>query len=380
MKKTIALAATVLGALILFWLSPALLDFSSKNNSPSSTSQSVDQNNSAMFTDQTRALISTESETSSALEQQEQPNMVPEQTPMGAQMAQIADAYEQSLRFPAYSKPLSEHDWQMLNPRAFTAKEVPMEGAPDLSVAIELNQYINDIREPLPVRVIAASPNPMVSSVDIALGAQTASTASVTLTAVGNQPNVQYFEGVLSPETLAAAGAGEILIFAQLNLTDGRSLSSVAETTLYHSAADLISLDNSYIDGADLIIPANFNVAERGYFRVLANLMDAESGQPISHINAEFVLSPDQPSGQLKVHSETLRAMQAPGPYVLTDFNIIRSPSWPGDIGGYGSASQATFDVGGFSLDAYSSEPYVDEQAQQRLDFLENLAEENNLP
>ena len=72
--------------------------------------------------------------------------------------------------------------------------------------------------------------------------------------------------------------------------------------------------------------------------------------------------------------------MQAPGPYLLSGFNIRRSPSWPGDTAGFGSALESDYAVAGFALDSYSDEPYVDEQAQQRLQFLEQMSGQDDSP
>ncbi len=296
--------------------------------------------------------------------------------PMKQQLAQIADAYRESMRFPSYSKPLSEDDWQMLHPRAFVPDEVPVDGVPDLQVSIELNQSINDLRQPLPVRVLAASPTPLVATVEVSLRNGDTRTAAIRLQASAARSNVQVFEGVLPAELLAAAGAGEVVALANLQLFSGKSVAMTALTSLYGSGADLRYLADAYVDGANLVIPAHFDVYQEGFYRVQANLMDAATGNPVSHLNAAFMLSAQAPVGLMKVHAETLRAMQAPGPYVLTDFDIVRSSSWPGDSSGYGSAIKDAYEVAGFSLDRYSDEPYVDAQAQQRLQFLQRFSEQ----
>lgn len=83
---------------------------------------------------------------------------------------------------------------------------------------------------------------------------------------------------------------------------------------------------------------------------------------------------PDNRNGLLKVHTVTLRAKHAAGPYVLRDFDITRLPDTPGELTSYGSAAVESFAVRGFPLDSYSNEPYVDPEAQQRADFLKKLA------
>ena len=293
-------------------------------------------------------------------------------SPMQHQLQEVAEAYRHSSRFPSYSVPLQESDWQLLNPRAFIPTEMPIKGEDDLSVRIELAHYIADIQQPLPVRVITSYADRPVQGVAIILGKGSSTTR---LTIDSDQPGLRSFQGILQPETLAAAGTGEVAVIANLELAGGKRADLATVVELYRSDATLLRLGDAYVDGAHLMIPAHFEVHTPGLFRIQANLYDAESAAPVSHLNSSFALSGGKASGLLKVHAVTLRAQDAAGPYQLKDINIVRSPERPGVATGYGSAEAEAYQVNGFSLDSYSDADYVDPQTQQRLEFLDRLAQ-----
>lgn len=300
--------------------------------------------------------------------------------PMREQLQEVASAYREASRFPDYSIPLTGQDWQLLNPRPFVPRSSSVEGEPDLSVSIELPQYIIDMAQPVPVRVVAQSASVRVAGVSVMLkGTGGGASGAVPLLAANGSSNVQIFEGVLSASDLAAAGPGEAAVMAQLSLPAGKSASVAAMVQIYASAADLLYLGDAFVDGPHLVIPAHFRVNNPGYYRVQANLYDAASGAPVSHLNSTFTLSESDNTGLLKVHAVTLREMQAAGPYLLKDFNIVRSPARPGEQTGFGSSAQASFQIQGFSLDRYSDDPYINEAAIQRQNFLDRISENPEL-
>jgi hypothetical protein len=199
-------------------------------------------------------------------------------------------------------------------------------------------------------------------------------TGSIALIAQPPGSGLQVFSGVIPASVLASVGEGEAGIEAMLTMTDGEAVTITSQLKVYVPEARLLYLGTPYVDGATLVIPAHFEVAQQGYYRVRANLFEQENERPVAHLNDAFMLDAQNSSGLLRVHAETLRAMQAPGPYLLTDFDITRSPARPGDKTGYGSSAKPAFPFTGFSLDSYSDEPFVDEASRQRQQFLDKLS------
>ncbi|HEX5276139.1 MAG TPA: hypothetical protein VFW42_00550 [Fluviicoccus sp.] len=293
---------------------------------------------------------------------------------MRAQLADIAEAYAVNARFPDYSRPLQANDWNLLHPRAFIPRRSPVASVPGLSASLVLDRYILDRNADQPVKVVLAG-NPgtregvSLSAANVWLqqnGRRSAMTALAD--------NGQAFSGVINAAVLRSLPPGETAVMAQLELSNGQRTNVSAMIRLYEPQARLVRLGESRVEGADLVIPANFEVRSPGHYLVAANLFTADGREPVSHLNAELALSPANPAGLLKVHAVTLRTKGTEGPYLLKDFDITRLPDAPGDATGFGSTALETATVRGFPLDSYSPEPYEDPAAAEKLAFLQKMA------
>jgi hypothetical protein len=302
--------------------------------------------------------------------------------PMQNQLADVAQAYRHNARFPPYSQPLTENDWAALNPRAFSPSERPLANAPSLKVSIELPQYVLDRNHDLPVKIVVASEGDGASGSSVrATGGHvlvrhsSGNSSAVPLGSAVQQGHVETFLATIPAAELASFPDAEVTVAAQLKLSDGQSATVTAVAQLYQSTANLHYLGSAYVEGAHLVIPAHFEVMSPGFYRVQANLF-SESGVPVSHLNATFMLGGASAIGLLKAHATTLREKNNAGPYVLTDINVMRMPSAPGEQTRYGSTKQTSYPVAGFPLTSYSDQPYEDPATQQRIKILEALSDE----
>lgn len=294
---------------------------------------------------------------------------------MRQQVADIARAYAENARYPSYATPLSGNDWAQLNPRAFVPRSAPLKAPPGVSAAIVLDRYIVDRDRELPLRVVLSTSGstgiPDVNAVRVLLRRQGQSSAPVTLANVATSA----FSGVLPVSALRAVSAGEIVVVAEIDFTGGERAVVMAMAKSYDNAARLLGLGDARIEGANLVIPARFDVATAGFYRVQANLFTANGNVPVSHLNAEFPLAAGPVTAEMKVHAVTLRAAGEAGPYVLRDIDITRLPDQPGQPTGYGSAAADMFAVRGFPLASYTNEPWEDPEARQRTEFLRKLGQ-----
>ena len=256
--------------------------------------------------------------------------------------------------------------------------DATLANAPSVKVSIELPHYILDRSVDLPVKVVVFSGPTggapvQVSGGQVAVRRANVTTAPVDLMLESQQGSVDTFTAVIAATALSQFQDADIQVLARLNLSDGQQSVAVAMARLYQSTASLEGVGVAYVDGADLVIPAQFNVTDPGFYRVEANLL-TKSGAPVSHLDATFMLSAGAATGLMKVHSEVLREKAAAGPYLLSGIDIKRMPAKPGDATRYGSSARPAYPVPGFPLDAYSDEPYVHPAAQQRLEFLQRLS------
>jgi len=296
---------------------------------------------------------------------------------MKQQMQQVAQAYENNMRFPKYSKPLSKDDWSLLNPRAFVAKHKPLDVGSGVNAAIVLPQYIVSSDQALTVDVSINSDGDSEMSISevTAFLANQQQTNSTVLTQHDIEDGNTLFSGEIPASWLSALEHTEQQLFAQIVFENNQSAKLSATFKLVGNDATLTRISNAYVDGAHLIIPAHFDVQVEGRYRVRANLFDEATQRPVSHLNSVVLLKDGNTSGLLKVHATTLRNQGFAGPYILKDFDITRGPAGPGQSTHYGNSAQPQFSVNGFDLSFYSDEEYSNPKNQQRLEFLKTMAD-----
>lgn len=334
-------------------LLPSTVSLNAKTQSSELLASSRSTTRGDVITDETHHTTITETNVISTAEEPLDPITA---TQLRAPMADIAAAFEAQMQFPPYAKPLKGTDWALLNPRAYEPLTVPMEGTADTTVQLIVPHYIVDITEDLPVTVISRT----VSSAESSGAQAEARLSAVTLLIKRAQRAARhmigekaqdYFQGVVPASVLAAVGAGEVLLVADLTYSSGKKFSTAARIRTYHSSATLRRVGTPHVEGAHLIVPLEFQVHQPGLYRVRANLFEVEQERPVSHLSGLMNLTETLTTGTLKVHASTLRSKMAPGPYRLQDINITQVPQSPGEKTGYGSTDRTAYDVPGFALD-----------------------------
>ena len=212
---------------------------------------------------------------------------------MHGQLEDIANTYTQNARYPDYAKPLNEQDWNLLHPRALVPRKALLANMPHLTATVVLDRYIIDRSMEQPISV---------TRVNVWLQQKGQRSAVMILAGKG-----QGFSGVLPVLSLRAVPEGDTAVVAQLEFNNGERSTVNTMVKLYEPEIRLVRLGDARVDGADLVIPAFFEVSRAGHYRVAANLFSASTNEPVSHINAEISLSPENKSGLLKVHAVTLR-------------------------------------------------------------------------
>ena len=194
---------------------------------------------------------------------------------MHAQMGDIATVYAENARYPDYAKPLNANDWNLLHPQALVPRQAALANAPGLSATVILDRYILDRNLDQPVQVqLTTEPGTggSVSVNRVTVWLQQSGKRSAVLTLAGTG---QSFQGVLPASSLRSVPAGETAVVAQLELSNGERSNVNAMVRLYEPEARLVRLGDTRVDGADLVIPASFEVSRPGHFRVAANLQRA---------------------------------------------------------------------------------------------------------
>jgi len=298
------------------------------------------------------------------------------------QMADIAAAYEENMRYPSYSTPLQESDWTELHPRAFISKAMPLANDESVSAELVFDRFIVSKNQALhgSLRVYAPAAHSDLAERIESARLELANGQSISFWPAQTEQNsadtqTLVFDINIPQSSLASLNQGEHVFVANLTFSDQEVAKVSAQVKLVDPVASVNDVGQSYVDGAHLMIPISLEIKESGYYRLQANLLDADTLKPISHLNHEFELdSGSDVNVELKVHASVLRAKGYAGPYVLKDIDLTRAPATPADQTAYGAMPSQAFSVQGFDLDAYSREEYQDPKAKQRLEFLQKMA------
>lgn len=286
---------------------------------------------------------------------------VPEHASMQPQLQWLARAYASEITIPAYSRPLTSADSQLLQPNRFIVQPVPLEqGA---SAKLIPSQYRFIYPEPIEIR----------------LQLQGISVSGATLRLLHEWTGEQLAEHTMQPTAdgfqlqLSNQQDWDGPVTAEVQLqTNGQPLKLRTGFEISTPVAQITGIKSSYGEGADMVIPVQLNTELAGHYRLRANLFDAKR-QPIAVLSATSPLQSGSHTLHLKAHRSVLP--ETDGHFWLTTFQLERLSPTPGEPARYGDSAEPEYQLEPFSLHQLSSEPFQpDEQEQQRLRLLQQLA------
>ena len=138
-------------------------------------------------------------------------------------------------------------------------------------------------------------------------------------------------------------------------------------------SAQIIGTLPSRVEGPNLVIPLQVSVGQTGYYFARGVLEDARTGQPLIELQNEGPLTAGNGILNLNAHILALRVHQSEGPYTLRSVKLHRGAETGESFDVPASTLQKTFAIQGFPFSSYENEEFVDELAQERLEFLREL-------
>ena len=301
---------------------------------------------------------------------------LPENTDiMKMQLASVATAFKTKIQYPIESQPLYENSWDLLHPNEFVTHTKKLSQDSELSVSVDLKSYVIYESQAIELSVTINSPEETINlhGFQAEFISNNKSVGSLPLNISSKTDSNLVLQSNYTPDNETQLWSPEMAIKVTLNVNNTDSI-LLANFKYSQKLVELTDVSNSYIDNTDLIIPLNFKVNEPGRYITRTNLFSKKTNMPIAHVFVKENLDSGNTQMKLSVHSSLLRDMNDAGPYELRNFDIKRLPSKPGDKTGYGYSQIEKANIKGFALDRYSNEPYVNLQAQQRLEFLEQLS------
>ncbi len=305
-----------------------------------------------------------------------EPETVYEDNPFSSQEAkarliQIADSYREQIQYPRHSRPIhSEAAYAKYVPNQSMPAGRPLNAdgpdGPAISVKTDKHQYFAG--DDIAVTTQLSGARSSSVSVQLIMNGQEIQTSD-TQAAVADTP--QNFRLDI-PVSMHINGPTEARVSARFSI-DGAPREIGTPVLISPSIATVSHTGDAYVDGEYLKIPVYVDSRKPGYHQLSANLISADAQQPLVHLSEQHELQTNQGIITLRAHIAALKAMGDEGPYLLSDLRFVRMPSPPEFTTEYGRSAQDIFEVAGFPFSDYDDVDYVDEAAQERLQFLSQL-------
>jgi len=327
----------------------------------------------------TKATATKKADTESALDQQDVDEFNPyESEVIKANIQQVADLYQESIKYPTGSQPVYDPA-AVQEPEPFEQSEVDLpfpDGDDDqnplrISAATENFQYFEGDIIRARVALINAPENAFAnvtavlssSRGDVPLELNFAAT-NAALTTFSSE-----FDTNLAPP---GSMSSEMLVKYTVQVA-GRTLSTTSTFRYDIPSARVVAVFPARPDGPNLAIPLQLNVGQNGYYFVRGVLEDAQTNQPLIELQGEGRLQLGNAVFTLNAHIAALRRQGSEGPYLLRSIKLHRASEVGESSDQPGTSDQRSFQVQGFPFSAYQDEEFIDELGQERLDFLREV-------
>lgn len=302
-----------------------------------------------------------------------------------ANIQQVADIFEENSKYPTNSQPVYDPSAvREPEPYEFTEVDLPFpetdgeENPLRISAASNTYQYFVGDVIALRVRLLGIPKDTFAEVNGVLSGAN--GDVPIALNFVAADESLTEFNAefdtklapvqLLTPEMLAKISVK----------VDDRDLFTTVTFRVDQASARVVGVLPARPEGPNLVIPLQVNVDQSGYYFLRAVLEDANTRTPLIELQTEGRLQFGNGILSLNAHIAALRRQQSEGPYVLRSIKLHRGAETNEAYDRPGSSSQGEYSVQGFPFTAYTNEEYVDEQAQERLEFLRDLGgiDENN--
>ncbi|WP_020407625.1 hypothetical protein [Hahella ganghwensis] len=292
-----------------------------------------------------------------------------------ARLAQVADVYADQIRFPTFSMPITDQDaLQKYLPNQSFAATLPLdfkdENSPTILLKTDKRQYFTGetIQAIVTINGLADGAWVQVEGRLVESGK-----TLVQATASRIEGAAPGYRLRFNPNEISRTPAStELRAVASLTI-DGQVHEVGTPVTYTEGIATLTHVDVAQVNGEYLEIPVHIETDNPGYHELGANLYSADSEQPLVHLTAQHEVRSSRGIIPLRAHISALKEKGHPGPYKLKDIMLARMPAPPTYTTEYGRSSKESFAIAAHGFDEYDDVPYVDEEAQKRLEFLRQL-------
>lgn len=270
----------------------------------------------------------------------------------------IATKYEQTLKFPPYSQPLSLNDFSLLNPNYFEPVTMVTQDS-SVKISMVLEKYHFVAPEAIRVQVMGSDIYGVKLKVQDADTRKTLSNNTMQFSQDGYVTQIKGSSDYpvnLQITALANVNGDEIPLVAQINYTQ--------------KSATIIGGAKPFVEIADLVFPIDIKVDRAGLYRVRANLFSG--AQPIASLVSETKLEVGQKQALLRAHHSVLPSTSE---FELATFTIEKRSTHPAEPSRFGNSEVEKLVFDGVDLSGIERIDYLpNETEKKRLAFLKSMS------
>jgi len=295
-----------------------------------------------------------------------------------AQIQRVADSYAENIKYPIGSQPIyNPEDVRDFKPFEQAEVDVPFPQDVDdknpirIKAATNKYQYFLGDRIDVRVQILGAPADTFINVQGEMSSAKGYVPGELNFVAI--DPTLSQFTASLDTQLVPSNSFTPEMVL-ELTVTVGaKELFTTVAFAYAQASAQIVAVQPSRVDGANLIIPVQFNVFQPGYYFIRAVLDDAKTGEPLVQLQNEGRLIQGNALIELNAHIAALKRQGSEGPYSLRSIISYRGAE-QGEVNDVpASPLQYSFSVQGHAFTSYTNEEYVDPYGQERLDFLRGV-------
>ncbi|HLT14744.1 MAG TPA: hypothetical protein VK006_11665 [Marinobacter sp.] len=289
----------------------------------------------------------------------------PSDNALGFMLASVADDYQQSIRYPDYSVPLSAAQAEAYQGNRYHPVGLPLEDDGLFTVSLEKFRFTRGET----ILVVASLSGRQVFGNTLSADLETADDQKpATSTVLKATESAGYFEGTLNSDY--EPGEYRLIVEAKV---DGRPVRHASSLTIEPDLGDFEGLGTPYISGNDLVIPVEFTPESSGYYALSAQLFNGQ--KPLAQLQVETSLGSSGGTLELRAHGSVIANHDISGALQLRHLQIRQLPARPGDRTHYAFGPDEGYEFSPPDLDQLRDEPAVNPESEQRAALLQQLAE-----
>ncbi len=286
----------------------------------------------------------------------------PPDDPVVFMLAQVADQYQQSTRYPPYSVPLTEAQARAYQGNSYHPVALPLAGGGQFTVTLEKFRFTRGEE----ILVVASLSGPDVVARTMAVSLEPTTDRNALASTTLEHEEEGFYQGSLSSDV----PPGEYRLVVEASV-DSRPLRHVSTLTVEPDLGEFEGVADTRVSDNHLVIAVAFDARESGYYSLSAQLY--ADGQPVAQLTGEQALDGSGDVIELRAHGSVLAAKADAGSLTLKGLQIRRLPARPGDRTDHAFGPEDGFNFTPPDLDALEDVPARDPESEQRAALLKQM-------